>query len=212
MKTYTIDRVLREGIALAEDGTISVGERGRGRTFVAVPVPAGAEVRDGTLWSVPASKSEPAAVAVLLIRDHSGFRGGWRLGTAAERRCPEARDLAVPPREAPLGPCAGCGVTAWTGRVPLWRDEHALVPNRALSPDSIGKVLAAGEAAQGAAGRMGGGAEYLILARPGRFSIRRSGRLYGAPAVLNVTVTADGHVIVEDAAAVIAAAEAAAAW
>lgn len=42
------------------------------------------------------------------------------------------------------------------------------------------KILAEGYCAQGDAGRMGGGAEYLIALQPGEgFSVHRSGRLYG---------------------------------
>lgn len=43
------------------------------------------------------------------------------------------------------------------------------------------KILAEGYCAQGDAGRMGGGHEYLIALQPGEgFSIQRSGRLYGS--------------------------------
>jgi hypothetical protein len=52
-------------------------------------------------------------------------------------------------------------------------------------------VIAEGFCAQGAAGRMGGGPEYLIRGPVGStFTIRRKGRLYGAPAELNVTLGA----------------------
>jgi hypothetical protein len=60
---------------------------------------------------------------------------------------------------------------------------------------------------------MGGGSEYLLRCRPGtRFSIRRSGELYGSPAVVNVEVRDDDTVVVMDAHAMIAEQVAAAAW
>ncbi len=77
----------------------------------------------------------------------------------------------------------------------------------------IGKLIAEGRCAQGDAGRMGGGPEYLLALRPGaRFSIQRLGRLYGAPGRLNVEIAEDGTPVLTDAWAAIKAAEADAAW
>jgi hypothetical protein len=129
-------------------GMIAVGELGRGRKLVSVPVPAGAEVADGRLLSVPA-KNQPAGAVLVALRDHSGFRGGWSLS-----------------------------------------DRQGVI------------VLAEGECAQGDAGRMGGGPEYLaVVAEGGTATVNRSGRLYGKAATLRVR-NAGGVLTVEDVAAV----------
>jgi hypothetical protein len=79
MKCYTIARWgVEEGIRVTPDGVILVGEKGRGRELVRAPVPKGAEIIDGRVMAVPAKNQPPGAVLVL-IRDHSGFRGTWYL-------------------------------------------------------------------------------------------------------------------------------------
>ena len=149
MKCYTMrSGVVAVGID-AKDAAIRVGETGRGRKLVSVPVPAGSEGADGRLLlSVPA-KNEPSGAVLVLFRDHSGFRGGWSL-----------------------------------------TDRQGVI------------VLAEGECAQGDAGRMGGGPEYLaVLADGGAATVNRSGRLYGKAATLRVR-NVGGVLTVEDEAAV----------
>lgn len=148
MKCYTMrGGVVADGIE-TKDGAIHVGETGRGRKLVSVPVPQGAEVVAGRLLSVPA-KNQPAGVVLVAFRDHSGFRGGWALA-----------------------------------------DRQGVI------------VLAEGECAQGAAGRMGGGPEYLALVTEGgAATVNRSGRLYGKAATLRVR-NVGGVLTVEDVAAV----------
>jgi hypothetical protein len=144
---------------------IPVGEAGRGRKLVRVPLPEGAKVS----WSSTPEPSvtewwgtlvtAPGPGTVILFRDHSGYRGTWT--------------LSIPPSAV---------------------------------------IIADGWCAQGIAGRMGGGPEYVIRAPEGaEFKITRSGRLYGAPADLRVRVHAD-RVEVADAAAEADSAEAAARW
>jgi hypothetical protein len=166
MKCFTLyPGGIEKGILL-RDGRISIGEPGRGRTLVTVPVPQGAEVVDiqgepptitGRLMSIPA-KNSPAGAVLVVIRDHSGFRGSWSLGDQQ-------------------------GVT----------------------------ILAEGYCAQGAAGRMGGGPEYLaVLSDGGSATITRSGRLYGKPSILRVQNTG-GVITVTDVIAAESTARAAAA-
>jgi len=150
MKCFTM-RVgaVAEGIE-TKDAAIRVGGTGRGRKFVSVPVPQGAEVVEGRLLAVPA-KNQPAGAVLVAFRDHSGFRGGWSLA-----------------------------------------DRQGVI------------VLAEGECAQGDAGRMGGGPEYLaVVADGGTATVNRSGRLYGKAATLRVR-NAGGVLTVEDVAAVAA--------
>ena len=148
MKCYTIrGGTGAEGIE-TKDAAIRVGETGRGRKLVSVPVPQGAEVADGRLLAVPA-KNQPAGAVLVAFRDHSGFRGGWSLS-----------------------------------------DRQGVI------------VLAEGECAQGDAGRMGGGPEYLaVVADGGSATVNRSGRLYGKAATLRVR-NAGGVLAVEDVVAV----------
>jgi hypothetical protein len=83
-----------------------------------------------------------------------------------------------------------------------------LLPDGDVGVETLGTTIAAGACAQGDAGRMGGGPECLIAMHPCRFSIRRGGRIYGKPAVLNVEVTSTGEVTVVDAGAQIESASA----
>lgn len=187
---------------------VDVGEEGRGRWHVAVPVPAGAVLDEaGRLLEAPTSYAD--VVAVILIRDHSGVRGGWHLAPEAERFCPRSPEgLREQGREWVRQPgafCAECGGGAGYF-------NHRLLPDQVLKPSAIGYLIAEGACAQGDAGRMGGGPEYLIACRPGAFSIRASGRLYGAPAAMNVIVHQDGTVTIADALDALRSQAAAQAW
>lgn len=200
-------------------GQLLLGEPGRGRLQTAVPVPPGTEYdAAGTAaLSVPRPTRATEAVAGILVRDHSGFRGSWQLTAFAERMCDDAAHVVttcdlcagrgeyfvcpnVRQHVRDCGSCGGCGAR----RLP--------VPRARLAPTDVGVVIAKGWRGQGDAGRMGGGPEYLIAARPGRFCIERSGRTYAEPWLIGVTVTPDGTVTVDDRAAAIRATAAAAAW
>lgn len=223
--TLTAPGRLSAGIALSPAGAVRLGEAGRGRTMVDVPVPAGSITRAArpvpagddpdpnnteTLVSVPAA-NRPAGTAVVLIRDHSGFRGGWHLRTP---RTPEAwivfhateRAHGAGPAEAhpgrSLSACPACSVYALAGQ---------FGPHAPAFPAGL-EIIAEGYSAQGLAGGMGGGPEYLIVLNPGQAAeIVREGRLYGQPAVLRLANEA-GVVSVTDPEAAAASATAAARW
>jgi len=179
---YEVQRgeVIR-GIPL-DDGTIHVGEEGRGRLLVRVPVPEGSAIQNGRLVKVPLSGE--FAAAVVLIRDHSGFRGGWRLCEPWtleewERFVRRAQAHRPPDGNGPLanghedGECPACERVA---PAPPQRRRASV------------RVIAEGFCAQGLAGRMGGGPEYLIVLPDGAaVEIVRWGRLYGKPSVLRLT-------------------------
>jgi len=120
MKTFTL---MKPGIA-CRDGKIQVGEPGRGRHLVEVPMSQGGEfAADGRLLSVTVP-GEQAGELLVVVPDLSGFRGS-------------------------------SSISAMDGCVEVAR----------------------GACAQGDAGRMGGGAEYLLRVAPGgTFTVRRSGR------------------------------------
>jgi hypothetical protein len=90
MKCYTISGGQRSAWIQAEKPkyeTIDLGEAGRGRKLVRVPIPHGS-VQDGArLYETPG-----AAGTLIRIRDHSGYRGGWKL-TAP--RAPEEYDMDI---------------------------------------------------------------------------------------------------------------------
>lgn len=199
------------GIALSAEGKIVVGESGRGRSQIVLDPPPGSEVytpktyREDTsrfLKAIQTSRDE--AAALILLRDHSGYRGGWCLREAPVSMCPNEGQLFADPQVPSLrAPCPECG----SGDT-----DHRLLPRGEMSATDIGHVVAEGYCAQGDAGRMGGGPEYLLLARPGSFSISRAGRLYGQPRRLTVQVGTDGSVTVTNAEAEIMAASAAKQW
>lgn len=169
MNCYTIQSgCCTSGIPVQKDGTIHVGESGRGRTLVRVPVPAGGEITgEATLTSVPGEDS----AAVVLIRDHSGYRGGWNLREARTEAEWEiaCRRKALEDAGVPEGP------------------ERDAIGPRPFDRPFTGKVIARGACAQGDAGRMGGGSEYLLVLRDGEaVEIVRMGRLYGSPACVRV--------------------------
>lgn len=123
MKAFTTFTTITPGIACRE-GKIHVGESGRGRHLIVVPVPTGGEFApDGRLMSVTVPGEQPGEILVL-VPDMSGFRGS-----------------------SSIAETEGCA------------------------------EVAKGYCAQGDAGRMGGGAEYLLrVANGGSFTVSRSGR------------------------------------
>jgi hypothetical protein len=92
MNAYTISSCeVYEGIRLSEAGQIVVGEEGRGRKLVLVPCsPKAILAPDGDkMLGIDSPK------VVILIRDHSGYRGTWhtqlfpesKVKIIAEGRC-----------------------------------------------------------------------------------------------------------------------------
>jgi hypothetical protein len=186
------------GIPLV-DNRIQVGERGRGCACVDVTLPAGSAIEADRAMSIPVT--DPDAVAVVLISDHSGYRGGWQLRVAPTMLC---ADAAHGDPDAPGTRCPSCDGPLLAPPRPMPRDP--------IEAKTLGRVIATGRRAQGAAGHMGGGPEYLIAALPGRFAIARTGRLYGEPAVVTVEIDADGTVRAYGAQEALEAAAAAAKW
>lgn len=171
------------GVPVHEDGTVHVGQEGRGRELRRVAVPA-ALVRDGRLHALPGEGR-----ALILIRDQSGYRGRWRVADLC---------LGGPEPEDYWGPCARCGgqrPRPWvSGPHPIW-EVGVMLPLRAESV----RVIAEGICAQGDAGRMGGGPEYLLTAPVGWTThLWREGRVYGGAPVLRLTVEPDGSVSCAD--------------
>ena len=213
MKAMTIASAVSDGIPLTPAGEIEVGEDGRGRECVRVPLPEGAVVDNRTLVSVPGEGG-----VVLLIRDQSGFRGTWSLSggsqTAQAAVC-AARDalrVARDVREAggDYSPSCPAGRAVSEAEEALRRAQEARgsVP----LPEGVW-VIARGHRAQGDAGRMGGGPEYLIRVPFGaQLLIRRRGRLYGKPAILRLEVGEAGALRAIDVSAEDATRAAALAW
>lgn len=195
---YTIfgGRVVR-GARITENMEIVLGEEGRGRKLTVVPLPKDSEiiVVDGIkqVFSVPTTRDK--VVAALVIRDHSGYRGTWELVETPIDLCYDY--------DKPInGKCEVCdGV-----------NEHELFPSDPIDPRVIGVLIGEGRCAQGAAGNMGGGPEYLILAFPGSFSIKRYGRLYGMASRLTVEVAVDGSVKIYNSAQTIESKKLATLW
>jgi len=179
MKTIPCFSIKKDGqclpyIKITDTNEIIIGEEGRGRKMIAVPLPAGTEIDKVEEYSIVSvvrriSTSHDDVVVALLIEDQSGFRGTWWL----------CRDLS---------------------------------DNDELNPEEIGYIIAKGWCAEGAAGRMGGGPEYLILARPGKFIIHRKGRLYGDPEYIAVEIGGDGVVKCYDIVAAVNRIKAARSW
>lgn len=165
MKAFTVSGSVISGIK-TEERWIVVGESGRGRKCVRVPLPNGAVVEADVLTHLPG----PDGSALVLIRDHSGYRGGWSLH--APRTEAEWDVIAAHRVDGHDGYAVKCPSCA--GRL------------NARKPASV-KIVAKGYRAQGIAGAKGGGPEYLIVLKDGEsIEIVRTGRLYGAPSVLRV--------------------------
>jgi hypothetical protein len=140
---------------------ILVGEEGRGRKLGVLSV---AEM-------TPPPRGECSAILAARVNE---TRSG-RPGLVAEDEAPAESPSAIVVLRTTPGYRGGCEHTG--DRDGPWKDGHRPVLPRP------GRVLCEGYTAQGAAGRMGGG-EQLVLVLPAGEVLRigRSGRLYGAPA------------------------------
>lgn len=177
---------------------VAVGEAGRGRKLVLVPVPPGAEIKDGVVLSLPGREGE---AVVVLVRDHSGYRGTWRLRAATP---PEKILALVRARKEHQELSSRSRETGEDERTLLYQRGHDVwapggcplcTHDAPPPPPGLLRVIAEGAKAQGDAGRMGGGPEYLLGLPSGvSFEIHRTGRLYGSPAVIRVEVGPDGDV------------------
>lgn len=183
-----------------QDGrpAIFLGEEGRGRVLEIVSLPKDVEVvklGDGQegVTHLPAPAVMPDAVALLVIRDLSGYRGEWTFRPGLTHPCAVDPDVPADLDFQKVGEsCAVCGVS---------ETAFFIVSDTPVNDLDGVAVVCRGWCAQGIAGRVGGGPEYLLAARPTTIWIRRRGRLYGAPRVLKITVTEAGEVVVSDAIA-----------
>ncbi len=197
-----------------EDGKLWLGQHGRGRQQIGIPVPAGSSMEGDRVIGIPGN----ASTVYVVLRDHSGFRGSWELLGALDEAGWDAR-LAI---TAAHRPPDGTGPVAidqghvieddWSSRsCPICAAARAdLSPRPTLPPEWI---RGEGRCAQGDAGRMGGGPEYL-LALPVGVSIEllRRGRLYGAPAWCRIRTTPEGVVLSNPKADALSRLVAASAW
>jgi hypothetical protein len=197
MKAFEIKGcVALTGIPIRE-GKIEVGEAGRGRKLPLVPLPTGAVVQEDRLMEADGAHG----ACVVLIRDHAGYRGAWYIRDA---RTTQEWDQVIA-REAAI---AAHNATAYERHQASWyeggcekcRQEKdafaAAQPALPAERPAAWKVIAQGSCAQGDAGRMGGGPEYLAILTAGEaVEIVRSGRLYGEPAVVRVE-NREGEIII----------------
>lgn len=178
MKCYTL---ATPGIRCVS-GVISVGESGRGRKLVSVPLPPAAvmeaDQRPGGSDSLLVECRGPATSALVLIPDQSGFRGGWSLRGARSAEDWDGIISGDCPRQSMFAtPAIDAARLAWVAAHP--------------EPKVPGTVIAEGFSAQGNAGAMGGGPEYLLVLDHGQaVEIVRRGRLYGKPSCLRLACVA----------------------
>lgn len=193
MNCYTVTpgRV-KPGIATT-DGLILVGEEGRGRKLVRVPVPHGSTIDSDVLTDAPLRDEGDA---LLLVEDQSGFRGDWALYAP---RSEQGYEQFVARQHAHR---YNRGQDAVAEGHDTWH-EGAKCPACAAMPleprlPAQWRVIAEGRCAQGDAGAMGGGPQYLLVLPAGTaLQINRGGRLYGEPDILLVRNEA-GVVTVSD--------------
>lgn len=115
MKIFEIskDGSLRLGAHVTADGTLNLGESGRGRKLTTVAL-GGAVIEDDGAGRHFATSFKPSTPGVpgevlLVIRDRSGFRGGWRIRAAPSAEADaefEAAKKSAAPRT--VGSCLDC--------------------------------------------------------------------------------------------------------
>ena len=185
---------------------IPIGESGRGRCLDRFPL--GRRFAEGIFGEDDTGHVEQASIiktreksTLLLVEERvaddrralvhlaiaAGFRGGTAITGGEKVEVPWRRR-----REHVEGSvCPFCGVACTPiseGSVPGYNhpDDGVELTYAEFPPAGI-TVLAKGYCAEGAAGRMGGHAEYLVIMEPGTtMRVERYGRLYGAPSELFV--------------------------
>ena len=182
---------VQAGITVTANAIV-LGESGRGRQLTILPLPPRPTLQNDRLIAF----GEETGIA-LVIRDLSGFRGSWELFgnyTAEEWQQLYTRRFAhrehgngdVRPGHVGYGDCPACAA------IPAPPQPH---------PVPEGFIRAQGFAAQGEAGRMGGGPEYLITTLESiTLYIIRRGRTYGTPNRLILTLDPiQNHITLKDA-------------
>ena len=171
---------------------VGIGEEGRGRTYVRVPV--------GEKFATSLQKETIGRCQLGWDCDPAQLCPGREEDPALKGSNPLNCQHRIPKWE--YDAILDCAVirTKEKGTVLLVEpqeetDERALVYLQVLSgfrgdvkyvfPEKGVTLLFEGAHAQGIAGRMGGGPEYLAIIEPGaKIQVHRGGRLYGAPANL----------------------------
>ncbi len=179
-------------VSLEPFGHVGIGEPGRGRSYARVPlgkvdfpadaVPEALErasviktKEKGTLLLVKEKLGDDRR-ALVLVEIPAGYRGGtsWTGVTTVKTPCKKRGERVY------SSECPDCGT-----KLPEYGAVH---PDKGMAydwpafpPEGV-TVVAEGACAQGAAGRMGGHVERLLIMEPGSmFRVARHGRLYGAP-------------------------------
>jgi hypothetical protein len=177
---------------------VVIGSEGRGRSLGIVPVTG--DYLDGLLvaaglGTLQSGKPKLIAVsegtmsseaAIVVLRTPIGFRGG---NSHTGDRLPLGEPVACPHRGQVVmwrGTCGKCGVKLIPGEEGWMRDTHP--PDVGVAPAPLtfkpfpGQILATGRIAQGDAGWMGAGDQYVVLMpREVVFRTAYSGKLYGRP-------------------------------
>lgn len=172
MRCYTIGTGVVEGIRLNKNRQIELGEEGRGRKLIKIPLPeihiTKTTLQSGMTVERVVEMGGPSESAVLVrIPDMSGYRGTWELLDATT---PETTKL----------------IEKITTEFPDWGSwgyigEIEKLKREAIQASKV-KTIAEGYCAQGDAGRMGGGPDVLLRLEKGQeLLIIRFGRLYGEP-------------------------------
>lgn len=185
MRCFTVTEAhVQEGLPFVAEPYphVPVGEEGRGRQLTRFPV--GRRFAEAFLMARAFGERAPRIDRASVIRTKE--KGTLLLV--------EERDPGDPRALVLVRISAGYrGSTTWTG--PAYEDANihpdvGVVREYEPFPPKGITVLAEGWCAQGAAGRMGGHAERLLIMEPGAaIRVVRHGRLYGAPAVRYVLWT-----------------------
>lgn len=193
MNVYEITPAgLQDGCSI-HDGKLLLGQAGRGRKQVAITVPANGSIVKNRVLDI----ASPSSVVWVIIRDHSGFRGSWELLGAPNGADWEARVAIQRTHRPPDGDGAiSEGHTDWlipASQCPACKPAWASIPPRPAIPADW--IRGEGRCAQGGAGRMGGGPEYLLALPLGAsVEILRYGRLYGKAPWIRITASNEGSI------------------
>ena len=163
-------------------GNVLVGESGRARKLVHVPIP------DGARWRTP-ERQQWRTLGVWTSESGAKHSGSQTISSAAEVTCAASQGVQVAESTATPGQIESVpGRDSPEGAVLiLIRDQSGFRGSWSLTDRSGLMLIATGQRAQGDAGRMGGGPEFLAVVTAGGQAVtNRTGRLYGEPAKLTI--------------------------
>lgn len=197
-------------IEFSEKGNILLGEEGRGRKQVALPVPQGsivqlptvkkfnyellAEIQKAScrkLMETPRSGS-----ALIRVYDQAGFRGDWEMRSMELQILHER--LAGFEEQIRAAEVSKDYELMTVLRENLWSVQQEIHSCKGRLPLTW-EIVSSGMAAEGLAGRAGSDPDILIMASsPDDAVIARHGRLYGGPSRIRVHLDDDGNVTLTD--------------